>query len=167
MDERRKIEGADRSRPAAIGSSRSTPFARREHNQKNQCAGWQNCFETVNSNPEPDGTFPLASAQEAKRLRARMSWKRKTTGGVLALAGYMLSPLSWWNDAVVNFPLALAFAGIVTLFYKLSIPGGQDRTRARVVFEASWIVGYWLTNVLGFVLMHKGAQKMLRQEDKK
>ena len=108
----------------------------------------------MNSNPEPDSTFPLASAQEAKRLRARMSWKRKTTGGVLAFIGYMLSPLSWWNDAFVNVPLALAFAWIVALFYKPA-------------FEASWIIGYWLTNVLGFVLMHKGAQKMLRAEDKK
>lgn len=94
-----------------------------------------------------------------------MSWKRKTTGGVLAFVGYMLSPLSWWNDAFVNVPLALAFAWIVTMLYKL--PGGQNQDRARVVFEASWIIGYWLTNVLGFVLMHKGAEKMLRKEDKK
>jgi hypothetical protein len=108
----------------------------------------------MNSSPEPDGAFPLASAQEAKRLRARMSWKRKTTGGVLAFIGYMLSPLSWWNDAFVNVPLALAFAWIVALFYKPA-------------FEASWIVGYWLTNVLGFVLMHKGAEKVLRKQDKK
>jgi hypothetical protein len=59
----------------------------------------------------------------------------------------MLSPLSWWNDAVVNLPLALAFAWLVSLFY-------------RPAFEASVIIGYWLTNVLGFVLMHKGARKM-------
>ena len=121
----------------------------------------------MNSNPDPDGTLPLASAQEARRLRARMSWKRKTTGGVLALVGYMLSPLSWWNDAFVNVPLALAFASIVALFYKLSIPGGPNHERARAVFEASWIIGYWLTNVLGFVLMHKGAEKMLRKEDRR
>ncbi|HLX71681.1 MAG TPA: hypothetical protein VKV04_18875 [Verrucomicrobiae bacterium] len=108
----------------------------------------------MNSSSGSDDAFPLASEREAKRLRARMSWKRKTTGGVLAFVGYMLSPLSWWNDAFVNIPLALAFAWIVALFYKPA-------------FEASWIIGYWLTNVLGFVLMHKGAQKMLRKEDKK
>lgn len=66
----------------------------------------------------------------------------------------MLSPLSWWNDTFVNIPLALAFAWIVALFYKPA-------------FEVSWIVGYWLTNVLGFVLMHKGAEKIVRKEDKK
>jgi hypothetical protein len=102
----------------------------------------------------PDNTFPPASPGEGKKLRARMTWKRKATGGVLAFIGYMLSPLSWWNDAFVNVPLALAFAWIVALFYKPA-------------FEASWIIGYWLTNVLGFVLMHKGAQRMVRKEDKK
>lgn len=120
----------------------------------------------MNSTSGPDDAFPLESGREAKRLRARMSWKRKTAGGLLALIGYMLSPLSWWNDAFVNVPLALAFAWVLTLFYKLSIPG-QNHDRARTVFEASWIVGYWLTNVLGFVLMHKGAQKMLREQEKK
>lgn len=83
-----------------------------------------------------------------------MAWKRKTAGGALAFIGYMLSPLSWWNDAFVNVPLALAFAWVIALFYKPA-------------FEASWIIGYWLTNVLGFVLMHKGAEKIVRKEDKK
>src|SRR6516162_6243303 len=108
----------------------------------------------MNSTPGPDDAFSLASAQEGKRLRARMSWKRKATGGLLAFIGYILSPLSWWNDAFVNIPLALAFAWIVALFYKPA-------------FEASWIIGYWLTNVVGLVMMHKGAEKMLRKEDKK
>jgi hypothetical protein len=76
-----------------------------------------------------------------------MAWARKATGSVVALIGYMLSPLSWWNDLFVNVPLALAFAWIVSLFYKPA-------------FEISCVVGYWLTNVLGFVLMHKGAQQV-------
>jgi len=79
--------------------------------------------------------------------------KRKITGGVLAVVGYMLSPLSWWNDAVVNFPLALAFAWLVSSFYKPA-------------FEVCLIVGYWLTNILGLVLMHKGAQNMLSDQKK-
>jgi hypothetical protein len=47
-----------------------------------------------------------------------MGWKRKATGGVLALVGYMLSPLSWWNDLFVNVPLALGFAWLIGWFYK-------------------------------------------------
>ncbi len=77
-----------------------------------------------------------------------MAWKRKVTGGVLAVIGFMLSPLSWWNDLFVNVPLALAFAWLVSWFYKPA-------------FEASLVIGYWLTNVLGFILMHKGAQKII------
>jgi len=79
-------------------------------------------------------------------------WKRKLTGGVLALIGFMLSPLSWWNDLLVNVPLALAFAWLVSLLY-------------RPAFEVSLIVGYWLTNVAGFILMRKGAQKILSSQE--
>jgi len=80
-----------------------------------------------------------------------MAWRRKLTGGVLAGIGFMLSPLSWWNDLFVNLPLALAFAWVISWFYKPA-------------FEVSVVVGYWLTNVLGFILMHKGAQKMISQQ---
>src|SRR5439155_12981203 len=73
--------------------------------------------------------------------------------GVLAMVGFMLSPLSWWNDLFVNIPLALLFAWLVSWFYKPA-------------FEVCVVVGYWLTNVLGFVLMHKGAQKMLAKKDR-
>jgi hypothetical protein len=82
-----------------------------------------------------------------------MTWKRKVGGGVLAAIGFMLSPLSWWNDLFVNVPLALVFAWIVSLFYKPA-------------FEASAVIGYWLSNVLGFVLMQKGGEKLLAGKDK-
>ncbi len=88
-----------------------------------------------------------------------MGLKRKLTGGFLAIAGFMLSPLSWWNDAFVNLPLALAFAWLVS-----SICTSAWR---ETVFEGALVVGYWLTNVLGFVLMHKGAHQMLSKADAK
>ena len=83
-----------------------------------------------------------------------MALKRKITGGVLAVVGYMLSPLSWWNDLWVNVPLALVFAWTVSFFY-------------RPAFKPCLVIGYWLTNVLGFVLMHKGAQQVLTKEERK
>lgn len=83
-----------------------------------------------------------------------MSLKQKIRGGLLAFIGYMLSPLSWWNDMFVNVPLALVFAWIVSAFY-------------RPAFSPSLVIGYWLTNVLGFVLMHKGAQTALANQDRK
>jgi hypothetical protein len=77
-----------------------------------------------------------------------MAWKRKVGGGLVAFIGYMLSPLSWWNDMFVNVPLALAFAWLVSLFWKSA-------------FGAAWVLGYWATNVAGFILMHKGAEQAL------
>ena len=65
----------------------------------------------------------------------------------------MLSPLSWWNDLFVNVPLALAFAWLASLVYKAA-------------FGPCAVIGYWLTNVLGFVLMHKGGQRMLTETEK-
>ncbi len=74
-------------------------------------------------------------------------------GSVVVFIGYMLSPLSWWNDLFVNVPLALVFAWLVSLFYKPA-------------FGVSLVLGYWLTNVLGFILMHKGAQQMFAKGTK-
>jgi hypothetical protein len=87
-----------------------------------------------------------------------MAWKRKVTGGLLAAVGFMLSPLSWWNDAFVNLPLALAFAWLVS-----SCVGEHARGW---VFEVAVMIGYWLTNVLGFVLMHKGVRWLRSPEEK-
>jgi hypothetical protein len=78
--------------------------------------------------------------------------KRKVSGGTLAFIGYLLSPLSWWNDLFVNWPLALAFAWVIGWFYKPA-------------FTASLILGYWLTNILGFVLMQKGGAKILGEQN--
>jgi hypothetical protein len=92
--------------------------------------------------------FTLASCQPSPGNWRFMAWKRKISGGALVTIGFMLSPLSWWNDAFVNIPLALGFAWLVSFLYQPA-------------FAASLIVGYWLTNVVGLVLMHKGARKML------
>ncbi len=69
------------------------------------------------------------------------------------MVGYLLSPLSWWNDAFVNLPLAVGFGWVVSLFYKPA-------------FAASVVVGYWLTNVAGFILMHTGTRRLLTENQK-
>src|ERR1051325_1398774 len=115
----------------------------------------------MNRGEDQSNTFPLASEAKATTLRAPMAWKRKISGGVLGVIGFMLSPLSWWNDAIVNLPLAWLFASPVALIYR---PAAEPDSK---VFDALVILGYWLTNVLGFVLMHKGAQQVLSKEAKK
>ena len=72
---------------------------------------------------------------------------------MLGFIGFVLSPLSWWNDLFVNVPLAIGFAWLVSLVYKPA-------------FTVAAILGYRLTNILGFVLLQKGAQKALTTEDK-
>lgn len=66
---------------------------------------------------------------------------------MLGFIGFMLSPLSWWNDAFVNLPLAVAFGWLVAWVHPPA-------------FKAGVLVGYWLTNVLGLVLMQKGYNRI-------
>lgn len=82
-----------------------------------------------------------------------MSLFKNLRGGALIGIGYMLSPLSWWNDLFFNLPIALVFGYGVSWI------------------EASWfvpgtIVGYWLSNVLGMVMMQFGAVDMFLPEEK-
>ncbi len=67
--------------------------------------------------------------------------------GLLALIGYLLSPLSFWNDLFINFPIAFVFAFFAGLISKS-------------LFAPVMIVAYWITNVLGFVLIQKGIVKI-------
>jgi len=73
-------------------------------------------------------------------------------GGALMGLGYMLSPLSWWNDLFFNLPIALVFGYAVSWI------------------EPQWFVpgtlaGYWLSNVLGMVMMQFGAVDMFLPDD--
>jgi hypothetical protein len=77
-----------------------------------------------------------------------MLLNRKARGGILALIGYILSPLSWWNDLVVNIPLALGAAWLVAWVYPPA-------------FQVAAVVAYWMSNVLGLVLLHKGGRQAL------
>jgi hypothetical protein len=72
----------------------------------------------------------------------------RLANALLVGIGFILSPLSWWNDAVVNVPLAYAFS------YPFSLLSPQ-------LFLPSFVLGYWLTNVLGFVLLHLGGEGMV------
>jgi hypothetical protein len=68
---------------------------------------------------------------------------RRLGSGIVAFIGYVLSPLSWWNDAFVNLPLAWLFASLVSL-------------ASHRLFAPAMILGYWLTNIAGLLLMAQG-----------
>ena len=69
-------------------------------------------------------------------------------GSALVSIGYMLSPLSWWNDLFFNLPIALVFGyGVSWINSHWFMPGT--------------VIGYWLSNVLGMVMIQFGAIEML------
>ncbi|BBD54581.1 hypothetical protein [Planktothrix agardhii] len=73
---------------------------------------------------------------------------KKMIGGILVFLGFMMSPLCWWNDLIFNLPIAYGFGYI---FSKLS----QD------LFFPSSILGYWLSNLVGILLMQYGAMNVV------
>ena len=77
--------------------------------------------------------------------------RRIIAGSLLGVFGFILSPLSWWNDAFVNLPLAYLCAWLVSLIFEPA-------------FAMAFIISYLVTNVLGFVLMHKGICQALRDD---
>lgn len=71
--------------------------------------------------------------------------RRPLLGSVIAFVGFILSPLTWWNDAFVNIPIAWCAATLVALI-------------RREWFEPAIYIAYLGTNVLGLVLMHAGVR---------
>ena len=68
---------------------------------------------------------------------------KKVKGGVLVFLGFWLSPLSPWNDLFTNIPIAYVFGLVFSII-------------SETLFFPMVIIGYWLSNIAGFVLMHYG-----------
>lgn len=64
---------------------------------------------------------------------------------LLGLLGFILSPLSWWNDLFVNVPLAYA------LSYPFSLLDP-------IFFLPVFVMAYWLSNLVGLLLIHYSIQ---------
>lgn len=61
------------------------------------------------------------------------------------VVGFILSPLTWWNDLLINLPIAWLMASVFP----------------RSCFEPAVITSYWLTNIIGLLLMHSSGKAML------
>jgi len=68
----------------------------------------------------------------------------KIKAGALLILGYLLSPLCWWNDLVFNLPIAYGFGYVCSLF------------SSQLLLPCTF-VGYWLSNLVGILLMQWGA----------
>ncbi len=74
--------------------------------------------------------------------------KSRLGAWMAAVIGYVLSPLSWWNDLFVNLPLAYLFAlPFSFLNEKLYLP--------------AFVLGYWLTNLGGLLLLHHAGATLI------
>jgi len=91
---------------------------------------------------------PEASAIEIAGPKIEM---RRARGGLVATAGFLLSPVSWWNDLFVNIPIAYAFGALAGLV-------------SEELFLPAMVLGYWITNVLGLFLMHRGLEDLLSKD---
>jgi hypothetical protein len=79
-------------------------------------------------------------AREVLRATGRL---RRAAGTFSFLVGYLLSPFTWWNDLVVNLPLAWALASALSWI-------------SPRLFAPALVVAYWMTNLLGLLLMGLG-----------
>ncbi|MEE3719951.1 hypothetical protein V2H45_24730 [Tumidithrix elongata RA019] len=76
---------------------------------------------------------------------------KKLRGLLLLGLGYLLSPLCWWNDLFFNLPIAYGFGYLCSLASpKFLFPGA--------------IAGYWLSNLVGIVLIQMGALDVLQKQ---
>jgi hypothetical protein len=65
--------------------------------------------------------------------------------------GWLLSPLTTWNDVFINIPLAYLAA---SLFFKVF--------HGNFAFQV--IVFYWLSNGLGILLMYTAGRNVLKEK---
>jgi hypothetical protein len=75
----------------------------------------------------------------------------KIKNGTLVLIGYLLSPLCWWNDLIFNLPIAYGFGRLIACLH-------AD------FFLPAAMVGYWLSNLLGILLMQFGTKELIGGE---
>lgn len=81
----------------------------------------------------------------------RINSVKKLKGLALVGLGFMLSPLSWWNDLFFNLPIAYFFGYICAQF-------------SANLFLPCAIAGYWLSNVLGILLMQLGVLDVVQEQ---
>ena len=98
------------------------------------------------------GMLPKQLQQPAQK-RFKQVRLKKLRGGFLLVIGYLLSPLCWWNDLVFNLPVSYCFGYICAWFSpNLFFPG--------------LIIGYWLSNIVGILLMQAGALDVFQQSER-
>ncbi len=66
--------------------------------------------------------------------------------------GWLLSPLTAWNDVFVNMPLAYGMAWIVSKTFQTDL-------------VITLVAAYWFTNILGIAMMIVSGQAIFRNKE--
>ncbi len=70
--------------------------------------------------------------------------------GAVFFIGWLLSPLTFWNDMFVNIPLSYICASLAVRV----IPAD---------FFLLVLIFYWLSNILGLYLMYASGRRLIRE----
>lgn len=62
--------------------------------------------------------------------------------------GWLLSPLTFWNDSFINIPLSYIMANIFIRVFPVN-------------FLSLLLAFYWLSNILGVLLMYASGKKLI------
>jgi hypothetical protein len=92
-----------------------------------------------------------AQVQLAIQQPGQVFTPKNIRAGLLLLVGYLLSPLCWWNDLIFNLPIASLFGYFCNWVYPGSMLPGV-------------IAGYWLSNIIGILMMQFGAIEVLKPD---
>ncbi|QFS46126.1 hypothetical protein [Nostoc sphaeroides] len=97
------------------------------------------------------GDTTLEDLQQSTPKEFKKDIFKKLRGGFFLVLGYLLSPLCWWNDLLFNLPIAYGFGYACSLLSpKLLLPCS--------------IIGYWLSNIVGILLMQFGSKDIFQKE---
>lgn len=91
-------------------------------------------------------------------FKVRQQKLKYLLSSILGVIGFLLSPISWWNDIFVNVPLAWLFAYGVTRFVFIFT------TVSKLTFTVFFGIGYLLTNIIGFALLHASISAISNRE---
>jgi len=86
----------------------------------------------------------LLTISRSRKCRCKLAF-------VLGIIGYILSPLSWWNDAIVNIPIAIVVGTIFSLIDEK-------------FFSLGFFLGYLASNIVGLILLQHSVEIALRRK---
>ena len=110
----------------------------------------QNLSYESNIQPEVPAIGQLEAVPETWNLGMTL---KRLRGGFFLVIGFLLSPMSWWNDLFFNLPVAYGFGYLCSfLSPNLLLPCS--------------ILGYWLSNIAGILLMQIGLVDVVQGEPK-